>query len=92
MERGWHVYILRCADATLYTGIARDLEKRLMQHNGEHVGGPKYTRGRRPVQLAWTDEVSSRSAALKREAQIKKLPRSEKLRLIASSPVRRLLI
>lgn len=92
MERGWHVYILRCADATLYTGIARDLEKRLMQHNGEHVGGPKYTRSRRPVQLAWADEVSTRSAALKREAQIKKLPRSEKLRLIASSPVRRLLI
>lgn len=88
MERGWHVYILRCSDATLYTGIARDVEKRLMQHNGEHAGGPKYTRGRRPVQLAWTDEVSSRGEALKREAEIKRLPRSEKLRLIASSPVR----
>jgi putative endonuclease len=87
MEQGWHVYILRCADATLYTGIAKDLEKRLKQHNGEYAGGPKYTRGRRPVQLAWTDEVSSRGAALKREAQIKKLPRSEKLRLIMSSPV-----
>lgn len=88
MEQGWHVYILRCADATLYTGITRDLRKRLMQHNGEYAGGPKYTRGRRPVKLAWTDEVASRGAALQREAAIKKLRRSEKLRLIGGSRVR----
>ncbi len=88
MEKGWHVYILRCADATLYTGIARDLQKRLRQHNGEHAGGPKYTRGRRPVQLAWADEVADRSAAQQREAAIKKLRRSEKLRLITSSSAR----
>lgn len=83
MDKGWHVYILQCADSTLYTGIARDLQKRLRQHNGEQGGGPKYTRGRRPVQLAWADEVSDRSAALRREAAIKKLRRGEKLRLIA---------
>lgn len=88
MEKCWHVYILRCADATLYTGIARDLQKRLRQHNGEYAGGPKYTRGRRPVYLAWTDEVADRGAALQREAAIKKLRRSEKLQLIASVSVR----
>ena len=84
MANGWHVYILRCADTTLYTGIARDLQKRLRQHNGEQVGGPKYTRGRRPVSLVWSDVAPDRSAALQREAAIKKLSRGEKLRLIAS--------
>ncbi len=79
----WHVYILRCADGSLYTGIASDLERRLRQHNGELVGGPRYTRGRRPVELAWSDSAVDRSVALQREAAIKNLPRSEKLRLIA---------
>lgn len=83
MENSWHVYILQCADTTLYTGIAKDLSRRLMQHNGELVGGPKYTRGRRPVRLVWSDEVADRGAALQREAAIKKLSRAEKLRLIA---------
>lgn len=83
MENSWHVYILQCADTTLYTGIAKDLSRRLMQHNGELVGGPKYTRGRRPVHLVWSDEVADRGAALQREAAIKKLRRAEKLRLIA---------
>jgi putative endonuclease len=82
MNNHWHVYILRCADTTLYTGIAKDLQKRLKQHNGELVGGPKYTRGRRPVRLAWSEEVTGRGAALQREAAIKKLSRTEKLRLI----------
>ena len=82
MSDAWHVYILRCADATLYTGIARDLHKRLRQHNGEAVGGPRYTRGRRPVELVWSDMALDRSAALKREAAIKKLSRAEKLQLI----------
>lgn len=78
----WHVYILQCADSTLYTGIARDLQKRLRQHNGEAVGGPRYTRGRRPVRLLWSDVASDRSAAQKREAAIKKLSRPQKLHLI----------
>jgi putative endonuclease len=80
----WHVYILSCADGTLYTGVARDLQKRLSQHNGEQAGGPKYTRGRRPVTLAWSDSAENRSAAQTREAAIKKLRRSEKLRLIGA--------
>lgn len=82
VKAAWHVYILECADATLYTGIARDLERRLRQHNGEAVGGPRYTRGRRPVKLVWCDMAPDRSAALRREATIKKMARAQKLRLI----------
>lgn len=81
----WSVYILRCADGTLYTGIARDLPRRLRQHNGELAGGPKYTRGRRPVQLLWSDAAVDRASAQQREAAIKQLSKSEKL-LLASPP------
>jgi len=83
MADAWHVYILQCADGSLYTGVARDLGRRLEQHNGGLAGGPKYTRGRRPVQLAWSATATDRSAALQREAAIKKLSRDKKLRLIA---------
>ncbi len=82
MDEDWHVYVLQCADGTLYTGVARDLQKRLLQHNGAQTGGPKYTRGRRPVQLMWSDTAVDRSAAQQWEAAIKKLRRVEKLRLI----------
>jgi putative endonuclease len=81
MSAGWCVYLLRCADNTLYTGIARDLSRRLRQHNGELVGGPRYTSGRRPVELLWSEEAADRSAALQREAAIKRLSRREKLTL-----------
>ncbi len=81
MEDAWHVYILKCADGSLYTGVARDLQRRLQQHNGELVGGSRYTRGRRPVALLWSDTASDRSAAQRREAAIKKLNRADKLRL-----------
>ncbi|MBT4519982.1 MAG: GIY-YIG nuclease family protein [Halieaceae bacterium] len=78
----WQVYILACADGTLYTGIAKDLERRLQQHNGECRGGPRYTSGRRPVRLLWCDAANDRGAALRREASIKKMTRADKLRLI----------
>lgn len=78
---GWTVYLLQCADGTLYTGIARELARRLAQHNGECAGGPRYTRGRRPVTLLWSEAALDRSAALKREAAIKKLSRARKLSL-----------
>jgi putative endonuclease len=81
MDDAWHVYILQCADGSLYTGVARDLQRRLLQHNGELVGGSRYTRGRRPVELLWSDNASDRSAAQRREAAIKKLNRADKLRL-----------
>lgn len=84
MNNGWYVYVLQCADTTLYTGVARDLEKRLRQHNGQQAGGARYTRGRRPVRLLWSDVAPDQRAALQREAAIKKLSRGEKLRLIDS--------
>lgn len=80
----WSIYILECADNTLYTGIAVDLSRRLRQHNGEIVGGPKYTRGRRPVRLMWSDSAADRGTALQREAAIKRLARVDKLKLIRS--------
>lgn len=79
MSAGWSVYLLRCADDTLYTGIARDVRRRLRQHNGELAGGPRYTRGRRPVELLWSEQAPDRSAALQREAAIKRLSRRDKL-------------
>lgn len=78
----WHVYILECADGSFYTGIARDLGRRVRQHNGEQAGGSRYTRSRRPVRLLWSEAASDRSAALQREAAIKRLDRMAKLRLI----------
>ena len=82
-DRNWQVYILECADGSLYTGIAKNLSRRLQQHKGELVGGPKYTRGRQPVILRWSDTAANRSIALQREAAIKKLSRTQKCRLIS---------
>lgn len=77
----YFVYILRCSDNTLYTGITTDLEKRLHEHN--HLpSGAKYTRSRRPVVCVYSESCDDRSAALKREMAIKKLSRLEKTRLI----------
>lgn len=81
--QGWHVYLLRCADDSLYTGVARNLEQRLAQHNAGK--GAKYTRGRRPVALVWTQSAESHGEALKQEILIKKLNRAAKLRLIAGA-------
>ena len=83
----WCVYLLRCADGSLYTGIATDLQRRLRQHNGELAGGARYTRPRRPVELVWSEACEDRSAAARREAQVRKLPRVEKLKLVAAAPV-----
>ena len=77
------VYILRCADGTLYTGCTNDLSRRLSAHNAGK--GAKYTRSRRPVELVYREEVPDKSAALRREAAIKGLSRKEKLALIQSS-------
>lgn len=74
------VYILRCADGTLYTGCTNDLSRRLAAHNAGK--GAKYTRSRRPVELVYREEVPDKSAALRREAAIKGLSRGEKLALI----------
>ncbi|MBT5006186.1 MAG: GIY-YIG nuclease family protein [Halieaceae bacterium] len=83
-QENWSVYILECADGTLYTGIARDLARRLRQHNGEIAGGPKYTSGRRPVVKLWSAPATDRSAAQMREAAIKNMSRADKLKLVAN--------
>ena len=79
----WYVYMVRCRDNTIYTGIAKDLAKRLAEHNSADRGA-KYTRGRRPVVLIYHEEVSCRSAAAQRENRIKRLPRSGKESLAAT--------
>lgn len=76
----YYVYILRCGDGTLYTGYARDPQKRMQTHNAGR--GAKYTRARLPVKLLYTECFSSRSEAQQREAQIKQLSRMQKLLLI----------
>lgn len=78
-----YAYIVECADGTLYTGWTRDIEKRLAAHNGGR--GAKYTRGRRPVRLAYSEEFSEKKDAMRREYAIKHLTRDEKLALIESS-------
>lgn len=78
---GWVVYILECADKTLYTGIAKDLNARIAMHN--KGTGAKYTRGRAPFKIKFTETHATRSSALKREAEIKSLSRSKKLKLAA---------
>jgi len=80
-EQYWFVYMLRCADNTLYTGVTTDLERRLSEHNSSHKGA-KYTRARRPVVLAYSESAANRSDACIREAELKKLSRPEKARLI----------
>ena len=77
--REWCVYLLSCADGTLYCGVTTDLPRRLDMHNGRLAGGAKYTRGRRPVSLAACTEGLTRGEALRLEAKVKKMPRSEKL-------------
>lgn len=79
----WVCYLLRCADDTLYCGITNDLEKRLAAHNAGIAA--KYTRTRMPVEMVFVEDCADRSAALKRELQIKGLKRPDKLALIASA-------
>lgn len=82
MEKKWFVYMLRCGDGSLYTGIATDVEHRLAVHRSGK--GAKYTRSRLPLELMYTEECENHSAALKRELEIKALTRAKKLTLIAS--------
>lgn len=78
----WHVYLLRCADDSLYCGITTDVTRRLAQHNGLLPGGARYTRTRRPVRLEACRTCADRSQALRLEARIKKTPRWQKCRLL----------
>ena len=78
----WSVYIVCCADSSLYTGIAKNLQERINLHNTGR--GAKYTRSRLPVELVYSESVDDRSTALRREFEIKKLERDDKKKLIES--------
>ncbi len=80
MNNRWLVYVLRCSDGSLYTDVTNNLARRVRAHNAGTGGA--YTRSRRPVQAVFNEKATSRSSALRREAQIKRLPRPEKARLI----------
>ena len=73
----WFVYIVRCADGSLYTGITKDVKRRCQQHNDGTAS--RYTRSRRPTKLVWQEAQPSRGSALKREAKIKAMTRRDKL-------------
>lgn len=80
MEKQWYVYILRCGDGTLYTGVTDDVARRLEKHRAGE--GAKYTRGRGPLELCYQEQAASYSIALRREYAIKQLTRAQKLALI----------
>jgi predicted GIY-YIG superfamily endonuclease len=79
----WFVYVVRCADGSLYTGISTDVTARIAAHNAGR--GARYTRSRRPVELVHTERKNSQSTALKREAAIKAWPRARKMTLVAEA-------
>ena len=79
----WYLYILRCGDGTLYTGVTDDVVRRLEAHRAGK--GAKYTRGRGPLELVYREELPDKSAALKREVAVKRLNRQKKLELIGET-------
>lgn len=83
MEKTWQLYILRCGDGTLYTGIAVDAQKRLAMHRSGK--GAKYTRGRGPLQMVYCENCPTHSDALRRELEIKRLSKEEKEQLISTA-------
>jgi putative endonuclease len=82
MKYNWHVYIVRCADGTLYTGIAKDVPKRVVEHNSDNRLAARYTKSRRPVSLVYWESVKTRSEAGKREYAIKQMPKISKENMI----------
>lgn len=79
----WWVYIVECSDKSLYTGITTDIDRRVMEHNTS-TKGAKYTRSKRPVSLVYKEHCENRSIASKREYEIKKLKRADKLLLVSN--------
>lgn len=80
----WFVYLLRCADNSLYAGITTDLNRRIEQHNHCNKTGAKYTRVRRPVVLAYYESATDRKSASQREYQLKKLTKAQKEKLVSN--------
>ena len=83
--REWHLYMVRCGDGSLYTGIATDVARRLGEHLGKGDAGAKYLRGRGPLELVLQIKVGSRSLALRVEGKVKKLSKAGKEKLVKSS-------
>ena len=81
----WYIYIVRCSDNSLYTGIAKDVKKRVEEHNSNDLLGAKYTKYRRPVKLVYFEIYDSRSEATRREIAIKRLPKKNKERLVGGN-------
>jgi len=77
----YYLYILKCADKSLYTGITTDLKRRVLEHNGSKLGA-KYTKARRPVKIVYSKKFKNRSLASKEEARIKNLTKAQKMELI----------
>ncbi|MFC1615999.1 GIY-YIG nuclease family protein [Patescibacteria group bacterium] len=77
----WYVYIVKCCDQTFYTGITKDLKRRIKEHNNSKLGA-KYTMGRRPVKLVYAQEVKNKSEAAKEEYRIRNLSKKEKYEII----------
>jgi putative endonuclease len=87
-SRKYYVYMLECADQTLYIGYTTDLENRVLAHNNLKTGA-KYTKARRPVKLVYSEKLKTLSSALKREFVLKQMTRLEKLKLIKNPPSHR---
>ncbi len=81
-KNSWFTYMVRCADNSLYTGIAKDVERRIHEHNSDDTSGAKYTKARRPVVLVYQEACESRSAATRREYEIRQLGRKGKEKLL----------
>lgn len=86
--RSWYVYMLRCSDGSLYTGVTTDVERRLAEHKAGKVGA-KYTRSRIPLHIAYTETCASRSEAQSREFALKRLSKAEKESLAKRAPKKR---
>lgn len=84
----YYIYLVECKDKTLYCGVTTDLARRVKEHN-EGTKGAKYTRARRPVKVVWSARARTRARAQQREAEIKKLPKTKKLKLISESVITR---
>ena len=83
MDKTWYLYILECGDGTLYTGITDDVQRRLAAHAAGK--GAKYTRGRGPLRLAYTEACGTRAEASRREYEVHRMTREQKLRLISGN-------
>ena len=88
----WVVYILRCADGSLYTGIATDVARRMNEHRARGARGAKYLRGRGPLRLVWQRRIGDSSLALRVERRIKRLPKPAKEALLVARPATRRLL